>query len=237
MLLWPPAPLHGQPADPSEPYKGIRETTLRYIALGTHDDLIRLRDAFDKTERELARLQLDVPPEGLAQLAEKQKSLKELQDRLAESEVAFRHLDHYGEEMPVRAVDRFNAEERASVREALMRRIAGLHASIGDLEEAIRSDQAEYLRTLVDERKGLATLLVARRVELLAEYARSPECHAADRPCLQKKLRALCNLKPLLSGAEQLSILRLIADVDSRLNVGRHPESTSCENLQFDVGL
>ena len=230
MLLWPPAPLHAEQADLTEPYEGIRETTVRYIALGSPDDLIRLQDAFYKTEQELARLQIELPLEGLPELAEKQKNLKELQDRLAESEVVFLHLDRYGKEMPVRAVDRLSAEERASLRGGLLGRINALQETIGSFNEAIRSEEAAHLRTLIDERKALANLLALRRGELLAEYARFPDCHA-DQPCLRQRLRVLCNLKTLVSGAGRLPIFRLIAEVESRLNAQRHPESTSCENL------
>ena len=230
MLLWLEAPLHAEQADLTEP-TGIRETTLRYLALGSADDLMRIRDAFDKTERELARLQLDVRPEELAQFAEKQNSLEELQDRLVVSVVVFRHLDRYSEEMPAYAVDRFNAEERAFLRGEILRRINALQKTTDTLEKTIRSDQAEYLRILVDERKGLATLLAARRAQLLAEYARFPDCHAADRPCFQNELRTLCNLKSLVSEAERLPILRLIAEVGSRLNAPKEPETPICESL------
>ena len=232
MLLWPSAPLYAEQAGLTERYAGIRETTVRYIAFGTPDDLTRLQDAFYKTEQELARLQIELPLEGLPELAERQKRLKELQDRLAESEVVFRHLDRYGEEMPVRAVDSLSAEERASLRGGLLGRINALQETIGSVKEAIRSEEAAYLRTLIDERKALANLLAVRRIELLAEYARFPDCQVADQPCLRQRLSVLCNLKTLVSGAaERFPILRLIAEVESQLNAWGHPESTSCENL------
>lgn len=230
MLLWLEAPLHAEQTDLTARYKGIRETTWRYIALGSPDELIRLQDAFDKTERELARLQLEVPPEGLAQFAEKQDSLKELKDRLAESEAFLRLLDHSDGKMPVSQLHRLSAEERSSIRGQFLGRIEALQETIGSFQEAIRSEEAEYLRTLIDERKGLANLLAARRVELLTEYARLAECQAADQPCLRKKLGMLCNLKPLVSGAERLPILRLIAEVDQRLKALREPESPICES-------
>jgi len=54
--LWPGACL-GADRDPQgDPHKGIREETLRFIALGTPDDLLRLRDALQKAEQEIARL-------------------------------------------------------------------------------------------------------------------------------------------------------------------------------------
>jgi len=231
MLLWSSAPIHAEQADPMEPCKGIRETILRYIALRTSDDLIRLREAFDLTERELTRLQLEVPPEELSQSAEKQKSLKENQDRLVESEVVFRYLDRYGEETPIPWVDRPSAEKRASLRDKLSDRINRLKNTIGTLEKEVRSDQDTYRQCLVAERNDLATLLTERRADLLAEYARFPDCHAADRPCLKERRRVLCDLKPLVPRAERLPILRLIAEVNSRLNAGRQTESTSCESL------
>ena len=215
MLLWPTALLHAEQTDLTELYTEIRETTAQYIA----------------TERELARLQIEIPLEGLPELAEKQKYLKELQNRLAESEVVFRYLDRYGKEMPVRAVDRLSAEERISIRGQSLGRIEALQEAIGSFKEAIRSEEAAYILTLIDERKALANLLAVRRVELLAEYSKFPDCDAADQPCLRQRLRVLCNLKVLVSGAERLPFLRLFAEVDSRLNAPRETETPICENL------
>lgn len=231
LFLWSSTRLYAEQAGLTERYPGIREKTVQYIALGTPDDLIRLQDVFYETERELARLQFGLPVEGLPKLAEKQKNLKGLQNRLAESEVVFQHLDRSGEEMPVRAGDGLSAEERASLRNELLSRINKLQKDIGSDKEAIRSEEAVYLRTLTDERKALANLLTLRRVELLAEYARFPDCQDTDRPCFQNELRMLCNLKPLVSEAERLPILRLIAGVKSRLNAWGHPETPICESV------
>src|ERR1700693_3330356 len=86
LLIWSGAQGAEEKQEPSEQYKGIREATLRKIALGTPDDLLRLREAFDKTGQEIARLKLAVPSEKEEEFAEKQKKLKELRDRLAESQ-------------------------------------------------------------------------------------------------------------------------------------------------------
>lgn len=231
MLLWSSAPIYAEQADLTELHAGIREATVRYIALGTRDDLIRLRDAFYKTELELARLQIEVPPEGSAKFAEKQQSLKELNDRLAEARAFLRLLDRSDEKIPVAQLQLLSAEARSSIRGQLVGRIKVLQETIDSVKEAIRSEEAAYLLTLIDERKGLANLLATRRVELLTEYSRWLECQTADRPCLYQKLRVLCHIKLLSSGAERLPILRLIAEVDSRLNVGGLTESTSCESL------
>lgn len=231
MLLWSSAPIHAEQADLTEPCKGIREPIAAHIALGTPDDLIRLQDAIDKTERELARLQLEVPTEGSAQFAEKRQTLKEYQDRLMESGVVLRHLARDGEETPIQEVDRLTAEERASLRDEMSGRITALQQTISTLEKEIRFDQDTYRQCLVGERNDLATLLTARGADLLAEFARSSDCHTVDQPCLQKRLRALCALKTLMSGADRLRLLRLIAEVDSRLNTGGHGELTNCESL------
>jgi len=228
MLLWSSAPIYAEQVGLTELYAGIRESTLQNIALRRPGDLIRLRDALNKAERELARMLIKASP---GQFDVPEQCLNWIQDRLLESRMIFQQIDRYGKKMPVRQVDRISAEEHASLRGELLDRINALQEAIGTLEKAIRSEQAEYIRTLIDERKNLDLLLAVRRVELLAEYARFPDCHAADQPCLQNKLRALCNLKPLASRAERLPILRLIAEVDSRLNAGGQTESTSCESL------
>jgi hypothetical protein len=230
-LFLPSAPIHAEQADPAEPCAALREQISAQIVLGTPDDRMRLQDAFDKAERELARLQLNVPTESAAQLAEKQHSLKEEQNRLIESEVLFRYLDGHSEETPIPGVDRPRAEERASLREELSGRIIALQKSIGTLEKEIRSDYDTYRQCIVGELNDLATLLTAKRADLVAEYARLPDCPAIDELCLKQKLRMLCDLNPLVSGAERLRLLRLIAEVDSRLNPEGSAESTSCETL------
>ncbi len=231
MLLWFSAPIHAEQADLTELSTGIRETTARHIALGTRGDLIRLQDAFDKTERELARLQLEVPPEGSAQFAKKQQSLKELKDRLAESKAFLQLLDRSDKETPVAQLQLLNPEERSLTRGQFLGRIEALQETIGSVKEAIRSEEAAYILILIGERKGLANLRATRRVELLTEYSTWPECQAADRPCLHQQLRVLCHLKLLSSGVERLPILRLIAEVDSQLNARGQTEPTSCESL------
>ena len=233
LLLWSSAPLHAKQADPGEPCVAIREQMFAHLALGTHDDLITLQDVFNKAERELARLQLKVPTERSAQFAEKQHNLKELQNSLVESEMLFRYRDRSSEETPIPGVDRPSAEEYASLRDELSGRIKARQTTISAVEKEIRSDQAKYRQCLVAERNNLAAaLLTALQTDLLAESARPLDCHAVDQSCLQKKrLRVLCALKPLVSGAERLRLLRLITEVDSRLNTAGLAESTTCESL------
>jgi len=222
--------IHAEQADPIESCTAIREQMSPHIALGTHDDLVRLQAALDRTERELARLQLKVPIEGSAQFAEKQHNIKELQNSLVESEMLFRYRDRSNEETPIPEIDRPSAEEHAAFRDELSGRMKAQQATIGTIEKEIRSDQDKYRQRLVVERNCLAALLTARQTDLLSESARPPDCHADDQLCLQKKrLRVLCALKPIVSGAERLRLLRIIAEVDSRLNTGRQTESTSCE--------
>jgi hypothetical protein len=219
-------------ADSMEPYQGVRETTLRYVALGTPGDLLRLREAFDKTEQEIARLELEVPPEGQEQFAQKREKLNELKDRLAESETLLRLLDKSGREMGDGELDRLSAEEHASLRGKLLVRINELNGTIGDLEKAIRFEQAEYLRILMDERRALTRLLAARRESLLGEYAAFPECAIGDRSCLDRKLRTLCRLRLLTSEAERVPILHLIQEVGGQLKISDQAVSTRCDNLQ-----
>lgn len=230
LLLWSSAPIRAEQADLTELSAGIRETTVRYIALGTPGDLMRLQDAFYRTERELARLQLDIPPEGSVQLAQQQQRLTELKDRLAESQ-DFQRLDRSDEKTPIAQLPPLSAEGRDSIQKQISEDAEALRGTIDSVEEAIRSEEAACILTLINERKGLASLIATRRLELLTEYSRWLDCQAADRECLQKKVRVLCQIRLLSSGAERLHILRLMADVDSRLNAGGQTESTNCESL------
>jgi hypothetical protein len=221
-----------EPADPMEPYRGMREATSQYIALGTPNDLWRLRDALDKAEQEIARLKLDLPPENQEQFAQKSEQLKEVKERLAESETLLRLVDKSHREMGNGELDRLGAEEYASLRGRLLARINDLNGTIGGLEKAISFEQAEYLRILMDERRALARLLAARRGSLLGEYATLPECATGDRSCLNRKLRTLCGLTVLTSEAERVSILHLIQAVGSQFNISDQAVSMRCENLQ-----
>lgn len=223
--------LGAERVDPTEPYKGVREATLRYIALGAPDDSLRLRDAFDKNEQEIARLKL-----GAVQ-PEKQPQLSAMRDRLAESEALLQLLETSGKELPNRELDRLSATERASLRTKLSGRIEALRETIGVLEKEIRFEQGESLRILVEERRALARLLAVRREQLLGEYEMLSGCTVADRPCLHRKLKTLCKLKRLFSATERVPILHLIQEVDSQLNVSGQPVSTMCEYLQYDFGL
>ncbi|MDE2060278.1 MAG: hypothetical protein KGL31_09410 [candidate division NC10 bacterium] len=231
VLLWSSAPIRAEEAGLTELYAGIRENTVRYIALGTPGDLIRLQDAFYRTERELAKLLLDIPSEGSAQLANQQQTFKDLKDRLAESQDFRRLLDRPDEKAPIAQLPLMGAEEWNAIRKQISGRVEALRGAIDSVEEAIRSEEAAHILTLIDERKALANLLEKKRLELLTEYSKWLECQVADRSCLHQRLRILCEIRLLSSGAERLHILRLIADVDSRLNAGGQIESTSCDSL------
>jgi hypothetical protein len=222
----------GADRDPAmDPHKGIREETLRVIALGTPDDHLRLGDALHKTEQEIARVKL-----GAVQ-PEKQAQLNAIRDRHAESEVLLRLLDSSANEIPHRDLDRSSAQERASLRAKLSGRIEALRESIGVTEQVIRFEQAEYLRILEDERRALGRLLAVRREQLLQEYERLSTCVAADRPCLARKFTALCRLQPLLPVAERAPILILQQDVVNQLDLGHGSVSSLCEYLRFDFGF
>jgi len=219
-------------ADPIEPYQGVRETTLRYVALGTPGDLLRLREAFDKTEQEIARLELEVRPEGQEQFAQTHERLKEVKDRLAESETLLRLLDKSERELASGELDHLSVEEHASLREKILVRINELKGTIGELEKVIRFEQAETLRILLDERRALTRLLAARRESLLGEYATASECVTGDHSCLDRKLRTLCRLTLLTSEAERVLILHLIQEVGGQLSISSPAASTRCESLQ-----
>jgi len=229
--LW-PGPSFGADRDlPVNPHRGIREETLRVIALGTPDDLLRLRDAFHKTEQEIARLKL-----GAVQ-PEKQAQLNAIKDRHVESEALLRLLDSSAIEIPHRDLDRSSAQERAFLRAKLSGRIEALRESIGAIENVIRLEQAEYLRILEDERRALGRLLAVRREQLLQEYERLSTCVAADRPCLARKFTALCRLQPLLPVAERAPILILQQEVVNQLHLGHGSVSSLCEYLRFDFAF
>ena len=229
--LWPGASLGADRDPPGDPHKGIREETLRFIALGTPDDLLRLRDALQKAEQEIARLKL-----GAAQ-PEKQAQLSALRDRYVESESLLRLLDSSASEVPNRDLDRSSAQERASLRAKLSGRIEALRESIGVIEHVIRFEQAEYLRILEDERRALGRLLAVRREGLIQEYASLSGCLPGDRPCLARKFKTLCRLQPLLPMADRAPILILQEEVGNQLHLGHGSVSSLCEYLRLDVSF
>ena len=108
--LWSGASFGADRDSPVDPHRGIREETQRVIALGTPDDLLRLRGALHKTEQEIAKLKL-----GAVQ-PEKQTQLNAIRDRQVESETLLRLLDSSASEIPNRDLDRSSAQERASLR-------------------------------------------------------------------------------------------------------------------------
>jgi hypothetical protein len=214
-------PICAESTAQTESGTGIREAIVQYIALGTPNDLIRLRDAFYRTERELAALQLEVPSEGSEQFAEKRQQMQELQHRLAEAEVIFHHLDRDTEERQSRRDDRISTDEQSALRSELLDRITMLQETIVVLQQEIRAEQADYYRILLDEQQGLSDLLTARRLALFAEYARFPDCQPADSSCLPNRLRVLCDLTLLVSEAERLPLLRLITAMDGSTQCSR----------------
>ena len=235
-------------AAPADPYIGLRETTKQYIAPGTPDDLLRLREVFDKTEQEIARLRLEVPAERQEQFAEKQARLKEMKDRLTESEALLHALDSSSREIPKKQLDPVSVNERERLRGTLSSQNDDLRKGIAGLEKEIRSDRAEYLRTLEEERKALARLLTARREQLLAEYQALSGCTTEDRPCLARKLKILCRLTPLFPSGDRAPILMLLEETTNQLNlrleegthrptVGHGSSSSLCEYLRRDLAL
>ena len=231
ILLLPCLPFVASSAGPVEPYKGLRETTRQYINLGAPDDLLRLQDALEKTEQEIARLKLG------ALRPEKEPQLSAMRDRLAESEALLRLVDSSAKEIPNRELDRLGAQERASLRTKLLGRIQALRETIAVLEKEIRFEQAEYLRSLETERKTLGGLLAVRREQLVGEYAKLSSCTVADRPCLARKLKTLCKLQPLFSVAERAPILMLQQETWDELGVGIGSLSSLCDYLRFDFAL
>lgn len=229
--LWPGASLGADRDPPGDPHKGIREETLRFIALGTPDDLLRLRDALQKTEQEIGRLKL-----GAVQ-PEKQAQLNAIRNRQVESEALLRLLDSSASEIPNRDLDRSSAQERASLRANLSGRIEALRESIGVIEQVIRFEQAEYLRILEDERRALGRLLAVRRDGLLQEYASLSGCLPSDRPCLARKFKTLCRLQPLLPMAERAPILVLQEEVVNQLQLEHGSVSSLCDYLRFDFAF
>lgn len=207
ILFWRSASTHAAQATTPE----IRQATVRDLTLGTPDDLNRLQADYEKIEQELAKLELNLPLEGFEPLKEKRQQLKGLQDRLGEAEAVARMLD----------LRRDKATANSSpLQSEIADRMKALQDAIAILEKEIQSDRAAHLRTLLDERQGLARLLSAQQSEWLSEYVKLSDCQSADQRCLHNRLRTLCRLKSLVSEAEQLSLHRLIAEAGG---------STPCE--------
>ena len=248
MLVFPSFLFTAWSGEPADPYTGLREATKQYIAPGTPDDLLRLREVLDKTEQEIARLRLEVPAERQEQFAEKQARLKKMKDRLAEVQALLQVLDSSRREISKKQLDPVTTKERELLRGALSGQNDDLRKGIAGLEKEIRSDQAEYLRTLEEERKALARLLTGRREQLLAEYQALSGCTAEDRPCLARKLKILCRLTPLFPSGERAPILMLLEETTNQLNlrleegthrptVGHGSSSSLCEYLRRDFAL
>ncbi len=237
LLLWSGAQAAEEKQDPSEQYKGIRKATLRDIALGTPDDLLRLREAFDKTGQEIARLKLAVPSEKEEEFAEKQKKLKELRDRLAESLALLQLLDSSSGEVSRKQLDQVYAKERERLRKELSSRTDELKRSIANLEKEIGSGQDKYLKTLEEEREALARVIAVRREWLLAEYLSPSGCSTEDRSCVAaRKLKILCKLSPLFPTGSRAPIITLIQDVSDQLQLGGGTTSSLCDYLSHDFG-
>jgi hypothetical protein len=236
LLIWSGAQAADEKSDPSEQYKGVREATLRYIALGTPDDLLRLREAFDKTGQEIARLKLAVPPEKEEEFATKQKRLKDLRDRLAESQALLQLLESSSTEVSRKQLNQVYAKEREQLRKELSSRNDELKRTIADLEKEIRSGQVQYLQTLEEERKALARLIAVRREWLLAEYQSLSGCPTEDRSCVARKLKILCRLNPLFPTGSRAPIVTMLQDVSDQLQLGGGTTSSLCDYLSHDFG-
>ncbi len=234
LLIWPERLLGAERTDPAEPYRGLRESTLRYIALGTPDDLLRLHEALETTEQEIVRLRLEIAPEKQEQFVEKHKRLAELRDRLAESQALLQLLESSSREITKNQLDPSSAKERELLRKELSSGNDDLKKNIGELEKEIRSGQTEYLRTLEEERKALALLLAVRREWLLAEYQGLSGCTTDDRPCLARKVKILCRLSPLFPSGSRAPILILLEEASGRLSVGSGSTSSLCDYLKHD---
>jgi hypothetical protein len=236
LLIWSGAQGAEEKQDSSEQYKGILEATLRDIALGTPDDLLRLREAFEKRGQEIARLRLAIPSEKEEEFAEKQKKLKEFRDRLAESQALLQLLDSSSGEVSRKQLNQVYAKEREQLRKDLSSRTDELKRRIADLEKEIGSGQVQSLKSLEEERKALARLIAVRREWLLAEYQSLSGCSTEDRSCFARKLRILCKLSPLFPSASRAPIITLLQDVSNQLQLGGGTTSSLCEYLSHDFG-
>ena len=236
-LMFFSGPFSAWSADLADPYKGLREATRQYIAPGTPDEVLRLRDALDRTEQEIARLRLDVPTEGQEQFAEKQARLKEMKDRLVESQALLQLLERSSHEVSNKQLDPLEVKERELLRKSLSTRNDNLKKGIVGLEKEIRSAQGEHLKTLEEERRTLARLLTVRKERLLSEYQTLSACTTGDRPCLARKLKILCRLAPLFPSKERAPMLILLEGATDQLSVGHGSSSSLCEYLRHDFGL
>jgi hypothetical protein len=239
VLVWSNGVLGAERREPADPYKGIRESTLRYVALGTPDDLLRLLDARDKTEQELQRLKLDLLPEGQEQLVQQQKELKNLKDRLAESQTLLQLLGATClEKKAKRQPGDSSAQDRLVA--DLCGRNDEVRKRIDGLEKEVRSGKARYLLSLEEEKGALVRLLSMRKEWLVEEYAANSDpsaCSVDARKCLRQKLKILCRLQLLVSDAEQLGIQMLIHEVDNQLKVSHYPSATICDYDRHDFGM
>jgi chromosome segregation ATPase len=195
-----------------------------------------LREAFEKRGQEIARLRLAIPSEKEEEFAEKQKKLKELRDRLAESEALLQLLDSSSSEVSREQLDQVYAKEREQLRKELSSRTDELKRSIADLEKEIGSGQVQYLKTLEEEREALARLIAVRREWLLAEYQSLSGCSTDDRSCVARKLKVLCRLSPLFPTGSRAPIITLIQDVSDQLHLGGGTTSSLCNYLSHDFG-
>jgi len=224
---------------PMDPHKGLREETLRVIALGTPDDLLRLRKARDKTEQELQRLKLDLLPEGQEQLVQQQKELKNLKDRLAESQTLLQLLGATClEKKAKRQPGDLSAQDRLVA--DLCGRNDEVRKRIDGLEKEVRSGKARCLLSLEEEKGALVRLLSMRKEWLVEEYAANSDpsaCSVDAGKCLRQKLKILCRLQLLVSDAEQLGIQMLIHEVDNQLKVSHYPSATICDYDRHDFGM
>jgi len=239
-------PLAASGAESLDPYAGLRPATRQYIAAGTPGDLVRLRQAFDRTEQEIARLKLDAVPEHDDILAEKRRALGEVRHQLAESEALLELLGRATADRPKKGRDTSSGGQRETLQRALARRRDDLKQRVARLEQEIRHGETEHLRRLEEEHRALARLLILRREQLLAEYQSLSSCARDDGTCLSRKLTILCRLAPLFPGADGTPLLPLLDEVTARLDlrveeathgptVGHGTSSALCEYLRREL--
>jgi hypothetical protein len=220
-----------------DPYAGVREATRQFIALGTPDDLLRLREALDRTEQEIARRRLGVGSDNRDADAERQKRLNDVKERLSETQALLRMLERSSRQVSDKRLDPTTVKLRNALRRNLSSREADFKNAISALEKDIASERADHLKTLEEERRVLARIIAVRREQLLAEYQTLSGCPVEDRPCVAKKLRILCRLQPLFPSDERAPVVTLIEETTAHLNFGQGSSSPLCEYLRHDFAF
>ncbi|NJD67395.1 MAG: hypothetical protein FIA90_01770 [candidate division NC10 bacterium] len=167
----------------------------------------------------------------LLPLAEKELKLKECKERLAESQAFLQLLDRVHAGRAATESSLAASAEWTSVRETLLDRITQLQDTTDRNQQIVRAEEELYRRALTRERQALADLLAGKRSELLIESLKRTECRAGDRPCLERQLNTLCQIRFTSSDSERLHIMRLIGNIVSRLDNTGQAGSANCEDL------